>query len=391
MSAAIDMMPRKLPDGDYSHTGSWAFLRKNQLKHVGVEAQVLNEKGRGIRTDWSEFDTVYIYHTMDFEPDHPYCINVFDGPQEHTAKYFERIIWKQHSNIKLVSLDYPMPNYGYRCKRKKERASETSKMSDYWRNVDWDAVEAKCEATTDWLLDPGVEFTKPYQGRTKDLWIKQCEGIKHLHDRVVIGDSHAHSAYTPKSLVLRKDGRTLRGITKKGIEKELTDFGYDYKQVKQLTCYWGNIDVRHHLCREPDPKQATLDLLQAYESELLKHSDRKIEVVSLLPIEDESRKLPSTGYHLGTPFFGSRAERQEIVKIFNDGLRELVNKHGWTMFNWPEAWYSMDGVEFMETMMERPRSVHLARRYYRWDLEADVTNPLVTGTKQKTRSLLEFD
>ena len=64
MSAAIDMMPRKLPDGDYSHTGAWAFLRANRLKHVGVSAQVLCEKGRGIRTDWSEFDTVYIYHTM---------------------------------------------------------------------------------------------------------------------------------------------------------------------------------------------------------------------------------------------------------------------------------------------------------------------------------------
>jgi hypothetical protein len=390
MAAAIDMMPRKLPDGDYSHTGSWAFLRKNQLKHVGVEAQVLNEKGRGIRSDWSEFDTVYIYHTMDFEPDHPYCINVFDGPQEHTAKYFERIIWAVNSHVKLVSLDYPMPNYGYRCKRKKERASETSKMSDYWRNVDWDAVQAKCDAITDWILDPGVEFTKPYQGRTKDLWIKQCEGIKHLHDRVVMGDSHAHSAYTPKSLVLRKDGRTLRGITKKGIQKEITDFGYDYKQVKALTCYWGNIDVRHHLCRESDPKQATLDLLKAYEAELLKHRDMQIEVVSLLPIEDESRKLPSTGYYLGTPFYGSRAQRQEIVKLFNDTLREMANRHGWTMFNWPEAWYTMDGVEFMSEILERPRSVHLARKFYRWDLENDCPNPNLQTEVGKKTGLLEF-
>src|ERR1035437_2927004 len=290
MTAAIDMMPRKLPDGDYSHTGAWAFLRANQLKHVGIKAQVLSEKGRGVRTDWSEFDTVYIYHTMDFAPDHPYCINVFDGPQEHTAKCFGRIIWPQHSSLKLVSLDYPMPNYGFRCKRKLIRASETSKMSDYWRNVNWYAVQQKCELTTDWLLDPGVRFTKPYKGRTRDLWIKQCEGIEHLHDRLAIGDSHVSSVYTPKSIVLRKDGRTLRGITKKGIQKEITDFGYDYDQVKEISCYWGNIDVRHHLYRESDPKHSMLDLLSAYEVELLKHRDKKIEVVSLLPIEDESRK-----------------------------------------------------------------------------------------------------
>ena len=284
-----------------------------------------------------------------------------------------------------------MPNYGYRCKRKLERASETSKMSDYWRNVNWDKVQEKCEETTTWMLDPGVEFTEPYKGRTKDLWIQQCRGVKHLHDRIVMGDSHSHSAYIPKSIVLRKDGRTLRGLIKKGIQKEITDFGYDFNQVKELTCYWGNIDVRHHLCREPDPKQATLDLLKTYEAELLKHQHLKIEVVSLLPIEDESRKLPSTGYYLGTPFFGSRAERQEIVKLFNDTLREMAVKNGWAMFNWPESWYSMDGVDFMETMMERPRSVHLARRYYRWDLEADVANPLLAGIAKKAKSLLEFD
>lgn len=387
------MMPRKLPDGDYSHTGAWAFLRANQLKHVGVDALVLNEKGRGIRTDWSEFDTVYIYHTMDFEPDHPYCINVFDGPQEHTAKYFERIIWPQHKNVKLVSLDYPMPNYGYRCKRKLERASETSKMSDYWRNVDWDAVQVKCEETTDWLLDPGVTFTTPYQGRTKDLWIKQCQGIKHIHDRLVIGDSHAPSAYIPKSLILRKDGRTLNGIIKKGIKKEITDFGYDYDQVKSLVCYWGNIDVRHHICRTPNHVTAVNELINAYEKELLKHHDagKKIELVSLLPIEDESRKLPSTGCYLGTPFFGSRAERQAVVKHINEAFAALADLHGWTLFKWPESWYSMDGISFFDKM-EKPRSVHLARKYYRWDLENDCINSNLLSDFQKKESpqLLEF-
>lgn len=391
MKSAIDMVPRKLPGNDYSHTGAWAFLRANQLKHVGIDAQVLSEKNRGIHTNWSEFDTVYLYHTMDFDENHPYCINVFDGPQEHVAQHFERIIWAANSNVKLVSLDYPMPNYGYRCKRKLERASDTSKMSDYWRNVNWDAVQAKCEATTDWLLDPGVSFSKPYQGRTRDLWIKQCEDIKHLHPHLVMGDSHAPSAYTPKSIILRKDGRTLRGVIKKSIKKEITDFGYDFDQVKELTCYWGNIDVRHHICREPDPKKATLDLLKSYETELLSLGDKKIEVVSLLPIEDESRKLPSTGIYLGTPFFGTRAQRQEIVKLFNNSLREIANKHGWSMFNWPDDWYSMDGIEFMETIMERPRSVHLARKYYRWNLIDDCPNSMLAGIRPKAKSLLEFD
>ena len=33
----------------------------------------------------------------------------------------------------------------------------------------------------------------------------------------------------------------------------------------------------------------------------------------------------------------------------------------------------------------------MARRYYRWDLENDVANPLVVGSKPKVKSLLVFD
>jgi hypothetical protein len=385
--AAIDMVPRKLPGGKFTHTGAWAYLRANQLKHVGIDVQVLSEKGRGIHTDWSEFDVVYLYHTMDFSPDHPYTINVFDGPAEHTAKHFERIIWDSNKNVKYVSLDYPMPNYGYRCKRKRDRADEHSKMSDYWKNVDWDKVEEKCESITDWILDPGVTFTKPYAGRTKDLWINQCVEIKHLHPKITMGDSHAFSAYTPKSLVLRKDGRTLSGILKKGFEKEVTDYGFDWNQIEEITAYYGNIDIRHHIMRQADPVKYTKDLVQSYADALLK-TGKKIELVYAIPIEDESRKLPSTGLYEGTPFYGSRAERQNIVKIFNEELDFHANKNGWSVFRWPSEWYEMDGLDFIEKM-ERPRSVHLAREYYRWDLENDCPNANLESKSEATK-LLEF-
>lgn len=391
MKAAIDMMPRKLPDGEYSHTGAWAHLRANQLKHVGVDAKVLCEKGRGIRADWSEFDVVYLYHTMDFEPEHPYVLNVFDGPQEHTAKYFERLIWPVNSEVKLVSLDYPMPNYGYRCKRKRDRADEDTKMSEYWRSVvDWDKVQEKCDSVVDWVLDPGVEFTKPFAGRLKADWIKQCEGIRHIHRRLVMGDSHTFSAYVPQTIVLRKDGRTLKGIIKKGLKKEATDFGYDWDQLDEVSCYYGNIDIRHHICREADPVQYTKDLVAAYAAELQKYPEKRFEIVCPLPIEDESRKLPSTGYYMKTPFFGSRAQRQEIVKVMTDEIYHHANKNGWKVFRWPDHWYTMDGIEFMETIMERPRSVHLARKYYRWDLTNDCPNPNL-GVQAKAKSLLSFD
>ncbi len=385
-------MLRKFPDGEYSHTGSWGFLRANQLKHAGHPSPlVLNERGRGIKTDWREFELVYCYHGMDFEPYHPYVLNIFDGPQEHVAKYFERLIWPQHDHIKYVSLDCPMPDYGYRCKRKRDRADLDTKMSDYWRHVvDWDKVQAKCESITEWMLDPGLTFYddpltfKEYQAK------KPITHVGHAHKHLIIGDSHAHSAYVPKSLVLRKDGRTLRGIIKKGIKKEIIDYGFDYRQVKSMTCYWGNIDIRHHLCRESDPVAATKALLKDYEQELLKHSaEIDIELVTPVPIEDESRKLPSTGYFEKTPFFGTRAQRQEIVDVFKTELWEMGQKRGWSVFEWPEHWYKMDGVEFMEQIMERPRSVHLARKFYRWDLVADVPNPNLAGPPV-VKNLLSF-
>lgn len=389
MKVAIDFVPRKLPGGEYSHTGAWAYLRANQFKHVGIEVKLLNEKGRGIQTDWSEFDTIYLWHGLDFDAEHPYGLNVFDGPAEHTAKSFERIIWPQHDHIKYISLDSPMPNYGYRCKRKRDRADENSKMSDYWKNVNWDKVQEKCESVNEWVLDPGIRFTQPYQGRLKADWSKQLVGMKHLHPKLTMGDSHTQSAYSPKSLVLRKDGRTLSGIIKKGFDNEVNGHGFDWNQVEQLTAYYGNIDIRHHICREADPTTYTKDLITRYAAALLQ-SGRKIEVVCALPIEDESRKLPSTGLYEGTPFFGSRAERQEIVKVFNGELQHHAALHGWSVWTWPKDWYEMDGIEFMTEILERPRSVHLARKFYRWDLERDCPNPNLEPFSTPSKSLLQF-
>lgn len=393
MRSAIDMVPRKLPGGDFSHTGAWAALRANQFKHVGKQVDLLNVRsGNDVTHVWDGYDEVILYHTLDFDPEHSYLLNIFDGPQEHVAKYFERIMWDSHSHIRFVSLDYPMPNYGYRCKWKRDRADVQSKMSDYWKNVDWQKLQDKCDTITDWVLDPGVELTRPYQGRVKADWIKQCEGIKHKHSHLVIGDSHSGSVYTPGSIMLRKDGRSLQGIIKKGVLKEISDFGYDPKQLKSLTCYWGNIDIRHHLCRASDPRQATLDLVNSYVAELVnvqQVAGYEIEVVSMLPIEDESRKLPLTGYYQGTPFFGTRKQRQEVLQVFNDALASAAVDRGWKLFTWPEEWYRLDGIEFIETVMERPRSVHIAKKFYRWDLDADVPNSRLVP--KATAALFEFD
>lgn len=379
MKYALDMVRGNLSSSLYSHTAMWAYLRANQLKHVGIDVQCLSGDSKA---DWSEFDAVYLYHTMDFRPDEPLALNLFGGTTEGNAKPFERL--SQHPNVKLISLDYPMPNYGMRCKNRCKDGKD-----DYWNKVNWQAVQDHCNFSTDWVLDPGVRFTKPFMGFSRDEWTRQAEGIHHIHRKLTMGDSHAPSVYKPKSLVLRKDGRTLAGVLKKGLRKEAIDAGFDWDQVDEVTCYYGNIDIRHHVCRQGPTIADTLSyvkqLVHAYGMELQKYPEKKFELCYLLPVEDESRKLPATGYYEKTPFYGARYARQEAVKCFNDELYNLSIRYGYKLHKWPVDWYQMDGIEFMEEYMERPRSVHLARKHYRWDLVADMPN-----REKQSKNLLEF-
>jgi hypothetical protein len=364
MNAGIDLMSRKLASSEFSHQSSWAHLRANQLRNLGIDIKVLDEDVPRLSRDWRDYNTIFIYHGMDYRPGP--TLNVFDGMVEHAAKFFERLAWPQHEHITYISLDHPMPDYGALCKVKR------GTQSPYWAGVDWDAVSRKCQNVL-FIKEPALHYAK---GK-----------VRHL----VIGDSHAHSVYKANSMMLRKDGRTLSGILKKTIKGEIEEYGYDLNDIDSLTCYWGNIDIRHHLCRETDPKAALKDLLVKYEDEL-KTLNRPIELVTPVPIEDESRRIPTTGFFKGAPFSGSRAQRQELVEIFKDTLREMVARNqGWSLYEWPDAWYKIDGVQYMANYMERPRSVHLARRFYRWDLVNNVENEkLIELRGVKPKNLLEF-
>ena len=130
--------------------------------------------------------------------------------------------------------------------------------------------------------------------------------------------------------------------------------------------------------------------MRAFEVELKKLEGKPIELVIPLPIEDESRVIPHMGWYKGQPFFGSQAERKAVRDVFEEELREAAARNmGWTIYKWPQAWYDMDGIEFMRTYMERPRSVHLAWKYYRWDLVKDEPNSL-HGQVKAPSALLEF-
>jgi hypothetical protein len=321
---AIDFIGGKLTDSEYSHKAGWAYMRACQLSDaLGKQVKVLHGES------WDNYDTVYLYHGMEFQG----SLNLFGGASKESAVFYERLI---KTNSKLISLDIPMPDYGQLC------TGRLSACDDYWRNIPWQTVSQKCQTIT--------SITHPL-----------------VTDKLVIGDSHAFSVYQSGYNVIRKDARTLRGVLKKTIRKEMLDHGIDPGNINTITTYYGNIDIRHHLMRETNPTGEIDLLLAEYEKQIKELDIKNVEVVSPLPIEDESRRLPKTGYFKDTPFYGSQEERAELVNYFSHQLARICERNGWNNFTWPNNWYTISPLEYMKTYMERPKSVHLAPKFHRWN------------------------
>lgn len=170
--------------------------------------------------------------------------------------------------------------------------------------------------------------------------------------KTVIGDSHSLSVWRPGFGLNRTDGKTLYGFLKTANAAELNE-KYD-----ETVLYFGNIDLRFHLMRQPNPTSATKDLFNRYIDFCLKLKNPTI--VGLLPVENESRKLPGTGLYKGEKFFGTREARMELREIANSIMRDT---YGVKFLDWPSDWVDEDGTKMFE-YMEPKQSVHLKPKYY---------------------------
>lgn len=337
---AIDLISGKLTSSEKSHKNGWAQLRKCQLEdELNVKIDVLHGES------WDDYDVIFLYHGMEQDGE---TLNLFGGATGDNAAPYERLIRYQEKS--LFSLDIPMPDYGKLCLNRLKNCDK------HWSNVDWESISRICNNDIVPLLLPAQT------------------------NKLVIGDSHAFSAYQSDYMVCRKDGRTLAGVLKKTLRKEIEDFcpglldrpkvvstDEKSKRLTHLTVYYGNIDIRHHICRHDSPLTYVDELLKEYEKQLIELDIPNIEIVCPLPIEDESRKLPKTGYFKGTPFYGSWMQRTAIVMHFIHGLKQITERNGWKLFTWNRDWYTMDSIEYMKTIMESPKSVHLAPKYHRWN------------------------
>ena len=320
-----------------SHKSGWAFHLANQLKHAGYQnVQVLTDI-----TPWDKtrFDVILIEHGMEFKGN----FNIFGGANDDLYHQITRMF---APGIKMYSLHHDMPCVGTLIEKRLKTGSDLFKT-----------------------LEVQIKDAKAICAR-----IPRVDKITKTNS-LCFGDSHSFSQYTPNYMTDRHDGLTLFGTLRRGIRS------YVPENIEALRIYLGNIDIRHHLMRQDNPSKSLKTMMEEYEQQLIDLEIDNIDVVQALPIENESRPLPKTGYYKDTPFFGTWAERTELVKEFNQLVEAMCDRNGWKTWKHSDVFLNSFG-ELTFDVMEKPKSVHIAREFYRWDLVNDEPNKKLVKVTQ---------
>ena len=310
-----------------SHRAAQAAIYTDQLRHSGHDVTV-NYGGK--IEDYNDFECIAVYHGNDWGG----TVNLFGGVKQYGS--IDQIVRLSKFTGKVFSLVIDFPKYSEMIKPRvdKEPASHPD-----WKSVDWtNLAQIETFAT---VINPNNQF---------------------LSTKLAFGDSHAISMYRPGWKVNSVPFKTLHGALNMGLESFVPDNTLAYSEFE---VYFGNIDIRHHLLRQPDPIKATKALVAEYVKQcqdLSEKGNAKVTIWEPLPIENESRKLPKTGYYKDAPFYGSWNERNEIRKLFVRELEENV-KGNVCVFKWVST--LMNHKEELDfAYMEKPQSVHLSREFY---------------------------
>jgi hypothetical protein len=337
----ISALVGKLSPKISSHKSAWCFMIANQLTNVGFESvDVITSN----ETDWNNYDVILIDHGMEFKGN----FNIFGGANDNLYNQIIRI----KSKVKMYSLHHEMPCIGALIEQRLKTGTDLFKTLEQ----DIDLIKGICA--------------------------NDIPKIDHIEktDKLCFGDSHSFGMYQAGYMCQRHDGLTMHGALKRGLDS------YIYPWIKTLTCYMGNIDVRHHLMRQANPKNAVEIMMKNYEQQLKSLQENgvsNIELIHVLPIENESRVLPKTGYYKDTPFYGSWLERTQLSKEINNYIDEMCKRNNWKVYKHSDVYFNDKG-ELTFDVMEQPKSVHISREYYRWDMAANCPNKRL---EKKTMSL----
>jgi hypothetical protein len=168
---------------------------------VNIVASVFNADILTEREDWNQYDSLIIYHGVNFKKG---FYNVIGGINDNVMERSDKLY-----NYKKNGLVYTLDGFQLNDFSKKRG------LKKYDNHVDIDPISLPRK------------------------------------DKVIIGDSHSISVWeSTEYSINRMDGKTLFGFLKNPI---IADH-----------YYFGNIDVRFHLARQADPIKATKDLVKKY-------------------------------------------------------------------------------------------------------------------------------
>lgn len=303
----------------HSHRAAQAAIYADQLEEIGCNVHL--DRTGNIHPDVNSFDTICVYHGNDWGG----SLNLFGGMKNY-GNIDNLIRYSQFKGIvKSLWIDHPKYSEMLEPRMKGE-------IHPDWHKVDWENLKR-------------IEQTA--------VTLRQLTATT----KVVAGDSHAICMYRPGWHVNSVPFKTLHGALKEG----LSTFIQPYHEIAEF--YFGNIDVRHHLCRQPDPEQAARDLAKRYYEQLSQLDLAKVSAYELLPIENESRALPKTGYYKGTPFYGLWEDRNRCRLIFKEEMRNLCAQSNVNFIEWT-GYLLNNKFELDFAHMEKPKSVHLSRDSY---------------------------
>ena len=299
-------------------TGTFSKIPKKANSHGYGWARTWSENlNVGINHNGDYVDTLYLDHGVNFGG----SLNLFGG---FTVE-LERRINNFMKARQIYSLDIDMPDYGAMLKKRKDVANKL-----------WcDEVSNKCKSVI----------------TLKSTMLKDSNWL-------TIGDSHTAAYSKDNSMVIKTDGLTLNGQIK-------SNFEYVRNHIKEcspkgVTMSFGNIDIRHHICRLNADITPLLKEWKKFGDEL-EREGIKVEYSTPWPIEFEERRLPKTGYYKDQPFWGSRNER---IQVLNDWIA-IMDNLSMDRVKYPEEWLSLDGERYAKEKMESVSSVHLSPEVYR--------------------------
>jgi len=328
-----------------SHRGAQGAIYADMISQTGVDIDV-NWSGK--IEDHNQYDVMYVYHGNDWSGG----MNVFGGVKGFPYAFNTRNFSKFKGKVYSLAIDFPP--YHEMIQERIDKAKEKGgEIQDEWLDVDI------------------ANLKRMYETAETIKWVEKTRNL-------VIGDSHSICMYRPGWMINSVPFKTLNGALNDGLVTYIESVGEPDIDFDNVECYFGNIDIRHHLCRiEGDRIKNTMALADRYIEAVESLPVKNVAIYELLPIEDESRKLPKSGYYKDKPFWGSWEERNECRLVFREQL-EMRATHA-KIIRWVDGLTNKNGqLDF--DYMEKPQSIHLSRESY----------PHWTGQENKTASLEEF-